>query len=92
MREEPEEQSQDDADDQAGDDGEIESGVLAAMDDVAGETTEAERQFGAEVKESAEDDEKTAQDEESAAEIAERFHKRSIEETPPGSHRTYRAV
>jgi hypothetical protein len=37
MGEEPEDGREDDADDQAGDDGEIEGSVLAALNDVAGE-------------------------------------------------------
>src|SRR4029077_11702747 len=38
MGEEPENQGEDCADDQAGDDGEVDGGVLAAVDDVAGKT------------------------------------------------------
>ena len=50
MREEPEEEREADAEEQAGDDREVESGVFAAMDDVAGEAAEAEGEFTAEVK------------------------------------------
>jgi hypothetical protein len=51
--EEPKEQRKAEAEDEAGDDGEIEGGVFTAVDDVAGEFTETEGEFGAEVQESA---------------------------------------
>jgi len=54
--------------------------MLAAMDDVAGEFTEAEGQFGAEVEKSADDYEDTTENEKSAAEVTERIHKSIIEE------------
>jgi len=56
VREEPEEQGKCCAEDQAGDDREIEGGVFAAMDDVAGELSEAEREFATEIEESADGD------------------------------------
>jgi hypothetical protein len=71
MGQEPEEQSQSDADHQAGNYREIESGVLAAMDDVAGKPAEAQRKFSAEVEKRADDDEEPSQNEEGAAYIAE---------------------
>ena len=43
MGEEPEEERECRAENEAGDDGKIESGVFAAMDDVAGEFAEAKR-------------------------------------------------
>jgi len=55
MGEEPEEEGKDDADEEAGDDGKVEGGVFAAMNDVAGEAAQAEGETGAEVKESAND-------------------------------------
>jgi hypothetical protein len=51
--EEPEEQRKAEAEDKAGDDGEIEGGVFTAVDDVARESTEAEGEFGAEVQKKA---------------------------------------
>ena len=56
VREEPEEQGKCCAEDEAGDDREIEGGVFAAMDDVAGELSEAEREFATEIEESADGD------------------------------------
>lgn len=53
MREEPEEEGKCCAEDEAGDDREIEGGVFAAMDDVAGELSEAKREFAAEIEKSA---------------------------------------
>jgi hypothetical protein len=48
--EEPEEEGKRGAKNEASDDGEIESGVFAARDDVAGEFAEAERESSTEVK------------------------------------------
>ena len=63
----PDEQAEDDADDDAADDGEIKSAVLAAMHDVAGKTSEAKRKFAAEVEESTDEDEDSAENEKRAA-------------------------
>jgi len=53
--------------------------VFAAVDDVAGEFAEAEREFStAEIKDRAEDSQDGGEDEESAAEVAERVHRRII--------------
>lgn len=54
--EEPEEKRKNSAQNEASDDGEIERGVFAAVDDVAGQSAEAEGEFGAEVEERADDD------------------------------------
>jgi hypothetical protein len=56
VREEPEEQGKCSAEDEARDDREIEGGVFAAMDYVAGELSEAEREFATEIEESADED------------------------------------
>jgi hypothetical protein len=70
----PEEEGQRDADDKRRGDRKIKGAVLAAMDDVAGETAEAEREAATEIEQSADDDDEDAEDEEDAAEIAERIH------------------
>jgi len=54
---EPENQADDYADDEAGDDREIKRAVFAAIADVAGQTTEAERKSWSEVEERADEDE-----------------------------------
>jgi len=56
MRGEPEEEGKCCAEDEAGDDREIEGGVFAAMDDVAGEFSEAERESATEIEESTHED------------------------------------
>ena len=56
VREKPEEQGKCSAEDEAGDDREIEGGVFAAMDDVAGELSEAKREFATEIEESTDED------------------------------------
>ena len=53
--EEPEEKRKCPAEDKASNDREIESGVFAAMDDVAGEFAETEGKFAAEIEKSAEE-------------------------------------
>jgi hypothetical protein len=78
MGEEPEEEGKRGAENEASNDGEIESGVFAAMDDVAGEFSEAEGEFGAEVEERADEDKRRAEQEKRAAEIAEGIHKESL--------------
>lgn len=57
MGEKPEEERKGKAENETGDDGEIEGGVFAAVDDVAGETAEAEGEFAAEIEKSAKEDE-----------------------------------
>lgn len=80
MAEEPKEEGEGNADKKAGHDGEVERGVLAAMDDVARQAAKAEGQPSGEVKECADKDDEAAQEKESAAEFADRPHKNSLEE------------
>ena len=74
MSKKPEEERKAEAEDKAGDDREVEGGVFAAVDDVAGEAAEAQWEFSAEVKQSANKDQEDAENEEGAAEFAEGFH------------------
>jgi hypothetical protein len=53
VREEPEDKGKGGTEDEAGDDGKIESGVFAAMDDVSGKFAEAKRESATEIEESA---------------------------------------
>jgi hypothetical protein len=48
--------------------------VLAAVDDVAGEASQAEGQFSAEKEKCANENDKASEEEECAAEFAERIH------------------
>jgi hypothetical protein len=57
----PQDQTDQHADDQAGDQREIESPVLAALDDVPGQAAEAKGEFASEVQERADDDQNRAQ-------------------------------
>ena len=50
MSKKPEEEREAEIEDETGDDGEIESGVFASMDDVAGEAAETQWEFSAEIK------------------------------------------
>jgi hypothetical protein len=78
MGEKPEEERKYCAEDKASDDGEIKSCVFAAMDDVAGKFSEAERKFATEIEKSADDDEEAAEKQECAAEFAMRVHGRRV--------------
>jgi hypothetical protein len=70
----PENQAEKDADDDAGDQREVEGGALAAMDDVAGQAAEAKGKFGPEIEEGADNDEKGAEDEQGASELLSGLH------------------
>jgi hypothetical protein len=72
--EEPEEEREPDAQDEAGEDREVERGVFAAMDDVTGEAAEVQREFSAEVQKSADEGKECTHKEECAAEFAEGIH------------------
>ncbi|OLD83642.1 MAG: hypothetical protein AUF67_00315 [Acidobacteria bacterium 13_1_20CM_58_21] len=74
MSKKPEEERQAEAEDETGDDGEIESGVFASVDDVAGEAAETQWEFSAEIKYRANGQEQGAHNEERAAEFADRIH------------------
>jgi|HubBroStandDraft_1064217.scaffolds.fasta_scaffold698493_2 hypothetical protein len=78
MREEPEEKRKSETEDEAGNDREVKGGVLAAMDDVAGQAAEAEGKSAAEIEKSADDSEERGEEEKSAAEIAQGIHKESL--------------
>jgi hypothetical protein len=80
MGEEPEEEGERGAEHEASDNGEIESGVFAAVDDIAGKFAEAERKFSAEEKKSTEDGEESSEEEEGAAEFTEGMHTESLGE------------
>jgi len=72
--EEPEEERECNAEEEASDDGKVERGVLAAVDDVAGEAAQAEGELVTEVKKSAKKNEESSEEEKRAAEFAERVH------------------
>jgi len=79
-REEPEEKRERGAENEASDDGKVESGVFAAMDDVARESTQAEGEFVAEIQKSAEENDEDAKEEERTAEFAQGIHVKIVEE------------
>ena len=80
VADEPEEEGEAEAQQEAGDDGEIERGVLAAIDNVARKTAEAEGEFAAEIEERPNGDENDAGEKEEFTEVAERVHGESVEE------------
>lgn len=85
MGEKPKEKREADAEKEAGDEREVEGGVLAAMNDVAGEAAKAHREFAAEIQKRAYGGEQRAKNEKGATELAERIHARIIEEQAPPS-------
>lgn len=74
MRDEPEEERENNADDKTGHDGKVERGVLAAVNDVAGQFSETERQPVAKIKKGSNQNEKTSEEDKSPAEFAEGIH------------------
>jgi len=78
MGDEPEEKRQGGAEEDTGDEREIERGVFAAMNDVAGEAAKAEREFATEIEKSADEYKEGAEDEEGAAKFAKGVHGREF--------------
>jgi hypothetical protein len=72
--EEPKQERETEAENEAGDDREVEVGVFAAVDDVAREAAEAKGKFSAEVKQSTNENEEAAENQQGAAEFAEGIH------------------
>ena len=71
----PKKKRKHDADHETGDDGKVESRVCAAMDDVAGQFSEAEGKLVAEIKKGTEKNEKSSEENQRTAEIAKRLHR-----------------
>jgi len=74
--EEPKEEREGGAEEEASDDGEVEGGVFTAVDDVTGESAEAEGEFSAEVEKGAGEDKEAAEEQEGATEFAEGVHQK----------------
>jgi hypothetical protein len=70
MVDEPEEKAKTDAQYKTGDDREVEGRMLALMDDVAGQFSQPERKFAAEVQECADEDKCASKKEKCSAKIA----------------------
>ena len=75
MGEEPEEERKRGAEEQASDDGEIKSGVFAAMNNVAGKFSETKGELVPKVKKGAKKDEESAEEEKRTAELTKRLHR-----------------
>jgi hypothetical protein len=78
MVDEPKEKAKTDAQYKTGDDRKVEGRMLAAMDDIAGETAETEREFATEIQECADEDECTSKQEKCSAKIA-KVHRGSLD-------------
>jgi hypothetical protein len=74
--EEPEEEREGGAEEETGDNREVERGVFAAMEYVAGEFSQAEGEFRTKIKKCAQEDEEAAEEEKCAAEFAGGIHGR----------------
>lgn len=79
VRDQPQQKRKYDAEHDASHDREVKGSVFAAMNNVAGKFSQAEREFAGEIKERAQDDEQPAEKEKRAAELAERVHVESVE-------------
>jgi len=64
---EPKEEGERGAEDEAGNDGKVESGAFAAVNDVAGELSQAKGELATEVEKSPNEDQETAEDQKRAA-------------------------
>jgi hypothetical protein len=76
VRDEPEEKRNAEAEDKAGDDRKVKRGVFAAVDDVAGKSSQAEGEFFAEIEKSANDGEEAAEEKKGSSEFAGRVHEK----------------
>lgn len=85
MRDEPEEQGKRDAEEQAGDDRKIESRVFAAVNDVAGQFSQAEREFVPKIKKGADQNDKPSEEDKRPPKLAERIHSIILPEPANGS-------
>jgi hypothetical protein len=74
VRNDPEEEREHDTYDEAGNDGKVERGVFAAVNDVAGQFSQAKGELTAKIEESTDKNQKAAKKEEGAAEFAKRVH------------------
>lgn len=74
MRDEPEEERERNAEEKTSDNGKVKRRVFAAVNDVAGEFSQAEGELVSEIEKSSEKDEKNAEQKKRAAEFAERVH------------------
>jgi hypothetical protein len=88
VRNEPEEEREHDTYDKASNDGKVERGVFAAVNDVARQFSQAEGEFAAKIEESTDKNQKAAEKEEGAAEFAERIHEVIL---PEGTHKSAQA-
>lgn len=71
---EPKKERKHDAEEQASDDGEVESGVFALMDDVTGEFSDAEGKPVPEIEKDADQNKKRSEEDKRASEFAKRIH------------------
>ena len=74
VRDEPEEERERGAEEKASDDGEVERGVFAAVDDVAGQFSQAEWKLASEIEKSSEKDEESTEEKKRAAGLAKGVH------------------
>ena len=84
---EPEEKGQRDAEKKTRDDGKVKRGVFAAVKDVAGQFSEAERELVAEIKKDTNQNKKCSEKDKSAAEFTERVHRIILPEPADKSRR-----
>lgn len=79
VRHEPENERKSRAEHEARDDWEINRGVFAAMNHVAGKSSQAKREFAGEIEKRTKHDEESSEKKKCAAEFAQRIHEESVE-------------
>lgn len=85
MRNEPEEDGERDANYEASHNGKVERGVFAAVNDVAGQFSQAKGQLVPEIKKKTNQDEESSEEQKRATEFAKRVHKIILPEPPDKS-------
>ena len=75
LTDQPENQANDHADDQTGDEREIECAVLATVDDIARQAAKAERKLWAQIEKRTDEDEHCSDGEQQTTELVNRFHR-----------------
>lgn len=74
---EPSDQAEHKADDDAGDNGKVECGVFGLVGNVSGQTAESKREFAAKVEEGADEEQQAPKNQKSAAKFA-KIHDESL--------------
>lgn len=87
VRDEPQEKGERDAEKQTGDDWKVEGSVFGAVNNVAGQFPQAERESVPKIKKGADQDDKPSEEDKKAADFARRIHEVIL---PEGANKSFR--